>query len=290
MRKNNVLIPLNYDIQKPDDLFPSVIRDFFISINQIRNYYMLKQYYGFGGEEKHILEDIGIVNSVSRQRVDQILKKSRTQIETLFSKGEFEDQRHVIKLFPDIAALFQTYIKQLNSQSVFSQNELFETTRKHFDISNIDMHTIHFILHLFNFSLVDTGSSDAKAWISSVIESDRIEAALKSVFEYLRDECLDKSTEEILLGINRSLIKNKRFSREELEQALRLHDDIERLETGRYQVKLMMLRRDEDKLFRLLYENNKRMHIRDIIRIFNKSISHSGRSTSQKHLSNRMVG
>jgi hypothetical protein len=289
MPKNNIFIPLNYNIQKPRDLFGDLIRDFFTAIDKSRNYEMLYRYCAFGGQKKLTLEEIGILYSVTRERVRQVTDTSRNHFKELLLTGNFDNRFKIISLFPDLADLFELYDKKLMNKGIFSDKELIELTQQHFGLLEINVHILAFILEIYNFRPVDTGSTDTIAWVSTSAQPDRIQEVLRTVFRYLRDECIDKSLEEIVLGVNRNRPKDQRLTTAEIIQALTLHDDIEIKENDRYQVKINMLSGYDDKIFRIVYQNNKRMHVRDITRLLNKFIGQDGRSgATQQHIGGRM--
>ncbi|KAA3644738.1 MAG: hypothetical protein DWQ07_15125 [Chloroflexi bacterium] len=267
-----------------DDWLSKIIQDFFHITGEetrAREYSIIEYRFGLNGRTILTLDEIGILYDVSRERIRQIEKRALTNLGEIINTG-VNEQRNVM-LNSSFLKRIQRFRNSLNSlNKVVSEDAILIHTKEHFAEANINLHLLGLLLTLFGYEkigLKTTVSDQTYAWALEPTKIKRIKTAMHAVFTYLRDLAIAKPYDEIKIAINKKRAARARFNDEEINLAIDLSFDIERLDDGTIQIRYDKLRSIADKAYRILHNTGEAIQSKQLAVTLNKEAFKHGQAS-----------
>jgi hypothetical protein len=252
-----------------------IVSDFFLASEKEkynREYKIIQYRFGLNGQSTLTLEETGIIFDVSRERIRQIEREALRHLAMLVNKGV--NERRSISLNRYFFERIRRYKESLcKFGDIVNEFAVADHTIEYFSEANIDLPLLRLLLTLFGFKSISLETEVPErrvAWVLQDIDANRIEKAMHAVYEFLQDVAIAKPYEEVKLSINRKRSSRSRFSDQELNQAIDLSYDIERLDEGTIQLRYERLRTLPNKVYRILHNAGEPIHIRQLAIILNK--------------------
>jgi hypothetical protein len=290
-------IPKNLSDEKTlfNEWFLRIVDEFFNSPeNEIhsREYGIIEYRFGLNGKSFLTLEEIGIIYDVTRERIRQIEKTALDNLAELVNKGVNSSRK--VKLNPKLSVILKDYKDNLSHLNEVV-NEIFiaNHTAEYFSEANISLPLLRLLLTILGFDKIniETGIPESSyVWAFTPIDSKRIEKALRTVFDYLREVSVAKPFDEIKLAVNKNKKPEARFTDSELNLAIDLSYDIERLEDSTIQLRYDKLHSIADKAYRILHNFGEPISSQQLAIILNKeAVKHGEKSRiSSHHIGSRL--
>jgi len=257
-----------------------------------REYAILEYRFGLGGRSVLTLDETGIIIDRTRESIRQIEKRALHHLAKLINKGINIERNAQLNnlLFERI----QEYRKSLGTlNKIVSEFDIVNHTAEYFSEVNIDLPLLRLLLTLFGFDKIrlDTGVPEyCFAWALEPTNTKRIEKAMHLLFNFLRDVAVAKPYEEIKLAINRNRAAKFRFNNSELNLAIDLSHNIEKLDDGTVQLRYERLRSIADKAYRILHNSGEPIRSCQLAIILNREAFNNGEKSriSAHHIGNRL--
>ena len=271
MIKSVIEIPQKILSELPpfDVWFTKTLMDFLI----FKNEYKVIQYrFGLNEFPYLTLDETGMILEppVSRERVRQIEQRALDNLSELITG---EDQRGM-RLRKDIFDLLHNYQSSLVSLGqIVNEQIILNHAQDFFSEINFNVPSLRLLLKILGYKSFDldaNGLSHRYAWALNDIKTTKIQAAISAISDFLRKEAISKTLDEIKLAVNKDRKADNRFCDYELLQAANLSYDIEILDNDKFQLRYQKLGSISDKAYRILYNANESMHVRDIAKLINK--------------------
>ena len=278
-----------------DEWFSKIVYDFFHFSGKethVREYAIIGYRFGLNGRSVLTLDETGIIYDVSRERIRQIEKIALDNLSELINEGVNTGRR--IKLNNELFERIQEYQKSLSKlNKVVSEFTIANHTAEYFSEVNINLPLLRLLLTLLGFDKInlETGIPDnCFAWALEPINIKRVEKAMLAMFNFLGEIAVAKPFDEIKLAINRNRGAKSRFNDSELNLAIDLSNDIEKLDDGTIQLRYARLRSIADKTYRILHNSGEPMRSRQLAIVLNREAFKYGEKSriTPHHIGNRL--
>ncbi len=186
---------------------------------------------------------------------------------------------------------FKSNLIKLNS--IIDEEEIQMHVTDYFSLINVDIYSLRLLLEIFGFNpiVLECASSETYyVWAKEEINSKKVIRIINEIVGYLQKTVAPQSIQDIILQINKRKKRNSRFSTDEIQQAIEVCRDIEQLPNKTFQVNYSCLRTYEDKLFRILFNEKRPMHIQQLAIILNLNATKYGERSgiTPHHIGSRL--
>jgi len=282
MTKTTIEIPQNIDSNSLFDVWLlKSICDFLI----LKNEYEIIQYrFGLNGYPSLTLEDTGIILDLTRERVRQVEQRTVNDLSRL-TNGDISRN---MRLRKDLVERLQSYKSSLYQLGqIIDEQSVTNHAIDFFSEVNINLPLLRLLLFLLGYKSIDLATNALGhhfAWALKSVDTKKIQSAISVISSYLREVAIAKSFDEIKLAVNKDRKAELRFSDYELKQAVNLSLDLEKLDSDKFQIRYEKLSSIGDKAYRILYNTNEPLHVRQLAIILNKeSFKHGETSRITSH-------
>lgn len=285
MPKRAIVIPseISSDLPLFDVWFTKTLMDFLKFKNE---YKVIQCRFGLNEFSYLTLDETGMIleSPVTRERVRQIEQRALDNLSELIS-GEIQ---RGMQLRKDIVDLLHNYRSSLVSLGQIANEHVFVYhTKEFFSVININVPLQRLLLNLLGYKSIDLETnvlSHRFAWTLKDFETTKIQEAISTISDFLRKVAIAKTLDEIKLALNKNRKAEKRFGDYELRQAASLSFDIENVDKDKYQIRYQKLSSITDKAYRILYNADESIHVRQIAILLNKeAFKHSETSQVTPH-------
>jgi len=259
-----------------------------------RAYLIIEYRFGLNGRSLLTLEETGVIYDVTRERIRQIEKRALDNLSELIKAGN--NKKRKVTLNPELYKEIQGYKKSLcNLNKMVSELTIINHTLEYFSEVTIDLPLLRLLLTLLGYDKINLGTGIPEynfAWALETINTKRIERALHAELNYLREIAVAKPYNEIKLAINKNKKPNSRFNDSELNLAIDISHDIERLSDETIQLRYESLRSLPDKAYRILHSSGEPLQARQLAMILNKEAFKHGEQSriTPHHVGSRLSG
>ncbi len=248
---------------------------------------------GLYGHETLTLEEIGIIfDNLSGERVRQLENRAFTNLSELLNTGKNESMKLILRQ-EDFSKLddFKSNLIKLNS--IINEEEIEKQVTDYFSLINVDIYFLRLLLEIFGFNPIVLESASSETyylWVKEEINTKKVIRIINEIVSFLKKIVAPQSLHDIILQINKRKKKSSRFSTDEIQQAIEVCRDIEQLPDKTFQVNYSCLRTYEDKLFRILFNENRSMHIQQLAIILNLNATKYGERSgiTPHHIGSRL--
>jgi hypothetical protein len=297
MNNDFIEIPtiIDHDSELFNEWISSIFSEFFLSLkieSQIREWEIIQYRFGLKGKSVLTLEETGIIFDVSRERIRQVEKRGLAALTALINEGINEKRR--IALNTDLYTKLLEFKESLILLGqIINEYTIVNHAIDFFSEINIDLPQLRLLLILFGYKSIrlESGIPEYRiAWAKAEIKTKRIENAIQACLNYLRDVSIAKPFDEIKISINKGKPVKSRYGDEEINLAIDLSYDIERLEDLTIQVKYERLQSMADKVYRIMHNTGDPIHVRQLAIILNKEAFKYGERSriNQHHVGSRL--
>lgn len=250
-----------------DIWFLKTICDFLIRKNE---YEIIQYRFGLNGRSSLTLEDTGIILDITRERVRQVEQRAIDDLLRLIN-GEVSRNMKLQKSLVERIRDYKASLYQLGQ--VVDEQSIANHAIGFFSEVNINLPLLRLLLYLSGYKSINLATNTIEnrfAWALKDIDTKKIQSAISVISSYLRDMAVAKSFDEIKLAVNKDRKAEARFNDYELKHALNLSFDLEKVDGEKFQIRYDKLSSLPDKIYRILYNADKPIHVRQIAIIVNK--------------------
>lgn len=271
--------PVLYKVETPK---PNLIKEIvpFVktllqTLNYEREYEVLKLRYGLEGSKFYTLQEIGDYYGISRERVRQVEQRAETNIKKTIT-GTFDTKKwHVPQNITNEAI---DLIQSLHGfGDIFTELEIVDFLQKRysFKLADDEIGSVRLWLELSGLEALPKATANKMtrifiepAWVSpGKVDKNILYGVISVVYHLLLDEVRPISRFEVVMQTNRTL--KKKIEPKYFDYATRICPDIEKVNDETYQFRFISLPSVGDKAYRVLYEANEPLHLREILREIN---------------------
>lgn len=261
------------------------------------DYEILKRRYGFENSKEYTLQEIGDYFGITRERVRQIAERAELKIQQTIT-GEFDTKKwrmpeNIVNEAKDLFLSFQNYAV------LITEPESIKIIQSRYDIivADKEIGAIKFLLNLSGFEALPknvretAGISLIPTWaLLAKIDRSLLFQIVDIVYRILLDEVKPVSKFDILVQVNRKL--KKKVEQIYLDYATKVCQEIKKTNGDNFEFRFESLPSVADKAYRILYQANKPLHIRDILREINHRQVKAGTPANAitRNLQNQLVG
>lgn len=289
-----LLIEVNSDeIPNLINLIIPCAKNLFNILEQTRDYEVLKRRYGLENSKEYTLQEIGDYFDITRERVRQIERKAvRRLYSTIFESAYSLQYRLPISFLDEARAFSNILVAQGNLISEISLADIV-SKRYGLQINERVIRVTRLLLSILNYEPVTPGTFGVPihpVWTTGDIDREQLVTALRTVHEMLYGSDLPVALFDIKITLNKK--RKVKIDLSYLDLALNLHPYIESDSEDHYQVRIEHLPSLADKAFRILSEEQRPLHMRDIARILNQRLLAVGvkDATSGRSIASQMAG
>lgn len=255
-------------------------------LNHEREFEVLKLRYGLEGSNSYTLQEIGDFYGISRERVRQIEEQAKTNIKKYIT-GAFSDSKWLVpKNITNEAIDLINALQGLGDFFTEAEVVIFLQKRYIFEFHNNDLGEVRLWLELAGLEELPKATANnmsrifvEPAWISpDKIDKKVLYDVISVIYHSLLEEIKPITRFELVVEVNRKL--KKKIDPQYFEYTTRICPDIEILNDNSYQLSLKSLPSAGDKAYRVLYEANKPLHLREILREINYQQVKAGASAN----------
>lgn len=275
--------------------FEDIILELFLSKKYRsgeRDLEVLSYRYGLFDHEELILEDLGILlDNISKQRVKQLEKRAFENLYTLLNEGYNRPKQVILK--QEDYEILREFKKSLKDIEITDEIEISNHVKEFFSLINLDLKLFRLLLRILDLQpiiLLENHNKQYYVWANEKIDVKRIRNCIDDITEFLHQSIIPKTLHEIILNVNKKHKKNLRYSKDDIESAIKISRNIETLSENQFQLKYCCLRKYEDKAYRILYNNAEPMNIRQLSRELNVHGTKCGENAriNTHHIGNRL--
>lgn len=280
MQKSVIEIPgeISGELPLVDVWLTKTLKDFLGLKNE---YKVIQCRFGLNEYSPLTLDDTGMILEppVTRERVRQIEQRALINLSEL-TKGEI---RRGMQLRQDIVDLLHSYKSSLVSLgNIANEQVIVNHAKEFFSVININVPLHRLLLYLLGYKSVDLETDELShrfAWALNEFETTKIQEAIIAISGFLKKVAIAKTLDEIKLALNKERKAEKRFGDYELMQAASLSFDIENVDKNKFQIRYQKLGSVTDKAYRILFNADESMHVRQIAILLNKEACKHGEAS-----------
>ena len=250
-----------------DVWFLKTIRDFLIRKNE---YEIIQYRFGLNGRSSLTLEDTGIILDITRERVRQVEQRAIDNLLRLIN-GEVSRNMQLQKKLVERIRDYKASLHQLGQ--IIDEQSIANHAIGFFSEVNVNLPLLRLLLYLSGYKSINLATNTIEnrfAWALNNIDTKKIQSAISVISSYLREVAVAKSFDEIKLAVNKDRKAEARFNDYDLKHALNLSFDLEKVDGDKFQIRYDRLSSIPDKIYRILYNADKPIHVRQIAIILNK--------------------
>ena len=275
MTKTTIEVPRN--TSDSNSLFEDWFLKTICGFLTLKNEYEIIQYrFGLNGRPNLTLEDTGIILEITRERVRQVEQRAVDDLSRLIN-GDVSRDMQLQKSLVERIQSYKTSLYQLGQ--IVDEQTIANHAMGFFSEVNINLPLLRLLLHLSGYKSINLETNTIEkrlAWALKSIDTRRIQSAISVISSYLRDVAIAKSFDEIKLAVNKDRKPEARFNDYELKHALNLSFDLEKVDGEKFQIRYYKLSSIPDKIYRILYNADKPIHVRQIAIMLNKEAFRHG--------------
>lgn len=276
------IFEIPYEITDKHPLFDVWFLKILIDFLTLKNEYKVMQCrFGLNGYSNLTLDETGIIlePEVTRERVRQVEKRAIDDLSQLLN-GSTKRNMQLRKDFFELLQNYKNSLYQLGQ--IVNEYVIINHAKEYFSEININLPLLQLLLNLLGYKSIDLETkvvSHRFAWALKDIDTTKIQAAISAISNYLRKVAIAKSFDEIKLAINKDRKADIRFNDYELRQALNLSFDLENVDGNKFQIRYQKLGSITDKAYRILYNADEPMHVRQLAIVLNKEAFKHGETS-----------
>ena len=260
-----------------------------------REFEIVRRRFGLQGSKEYTLQEVGYYYDVTRERVRQLESGAMSKIrDTIFGIRNSSAWRVPENLVSETTALFD--LLQATGD-LLTETEIINIveTRYSSQISPNQVSDLRFLLSVFGFkslpnNLPGFGRGSVSGWIvSEKCKSQLLYEAAKSVHRIVNSSAGTISTFDLMIQVNK--LKKKKSERYYVRLAAKILIDIEQVDEENFQVKFEYLTSSADQAYRILLENKRPLHLRELQREINHRFAAQGlpADSSIRNLGNQLA-
>jgi hypothetical protein len=254
----------------------SFVKNLKVAIGQERDYEVLKLRYGLETDKVYTLQEIGDYYGISRERVRQLENQAKGNVEKAIHGYLRTKKWRLPQVFTNEVIDLLSALKKLGDLLTEKEIVNFIQTRYSFTLAKNEFGAIRLLLSLAGFESLPKTTTNTMSrvfiepsWeLPGKVDKNMLYGAINSAYHLLLKEVKPISKFEVVVQINRTL--KKRLEPVYLEYAIKICPDIEKLDNETFQIRFETLPSVGDKAYRVLYQANKPLHIRAILREINR--------------------
>lgn len=291
-----------YFVSLENNSIPNLVRliypftkSLFEAIGLDRDLDILRRRFGLDGSDIYTLQDIGYYYELTRERVRQIESRSITRAHNvLFGEVQLDNWRVQDELIVEASAVQKLLFEK---DDLLTEYEIFDEFESRYDttFSNKDVVYLRLLLEVFGFnplpkSIADIDRDVNPAWIAKEgINIAKLRIAVKAVFAILQESSAPTTLFDLKINLNKQ--RKKAIETKYIYYAVRILQSVERISESSFQIKFEYLSSIADKVFRIIFEAGKPLHINDIWREINHRLAKSGLATdaSARSITNQLI-
>lgn len=261
------------------------------------DYEILKRRYGLENSKGYTLQEVGDYFGITRERVRQIAERAEQKIQQTIT-GAFDTKKwrmpqNIINEAQELFLLLRTYAVLITETEVVKIIQ----DRYNVTITENELGAVRFLLSLSGLEALpknareSAGISLVPTWVLlEKIDKPLLFKLVDIVYHILLDEVKPVSRFDIFVQVNRKL--KKKVEPIYLDYASKVCQEIEKTDDDHYEFRFESLPSVADKAYRILYQANKPLHIRDILREINHRQVMAGTPANAitRNLQNQLVG
>lgn len=246
-----------------------------------REFEVLKRRFGLEGSKTYTLQEIGYYYDLTRERVRQIEARATSRIKKVLLGISGSLRWRIPQNLIDEA---NEFLKLIQSEgAILTEQQLIRIAeeRYKFKISSQKLKNLRLLLSIFEFrplprKLTGTSREIVPAWvITDDVKTDPLFQATVAISKVIYSSALSISSFDLKIQVNSR--RKKQIKSNYIDLAVKLLPEVERVDDGHsYQVKFEHLPSLADQAYRILYEADKSMHLRDIQRQINHLLAKAG--------------
>lgn len=238
------------------------------------DYEILKRRYGLENSKNYTLQEVGDYFGISRERVRQIEARAKEIIkQTLtatFSTAKWEIPQTIIEEANFLFSLLQNY------DVLITEDEALKIMQNRYgnSITKNEMGSIRLLMSLSGLEALPkatretVGISLVPAWILlERIDKPLLFKVMDVVYHLLLSEVKPVSKFDIFVQVNKKL--KKKVEPTYLNYVAKICLEVQKVNEETYEFRFEALPSVADKTYRVLYQANKPLHLRDILREIN---------------------
>lgn len=291
--------PFLYEASSPEK--PNLVKELVPFVKALiknlkfqNDYEILNRRYGLENNKNYTLQEVGDYFGISRERVRQIEARAEEKIQQtltgLFDTSNWQMPQNIINEANELFSLLRNY------DVLITEDEALKFMQNRYDneIQENDLGAIRFLLSLSGLEALPkapreaVGISMLPAWILlEKIDKPLLFKVVDIVYHILLDEIKPVSKFDIFVQINRKLKKKVEISY--LDYASKICLGIQKIDDNTYEFRFESLPSVADKAYRILYQANKPLHNRDILREINHlQVKTGGQVDTGRNLQNQL--
>lgn len=287
--------PIEYIVPLSKEILQRITPERGPQSSTTREFEIIKRRFGLQGSKEYTLQEIGYYYDLTRERVRQLEARAISKIsDIIFGVRNSHAWRVPENLVDETNTLFQ--LLQATSD-LLTETEIIAIVepRYNFKVTLKRVPDLRFLLNVFGFKalpnkLAGFGREFAPGWIvSETIKPQMLYQTAKSVHRIINSSASPISSFDLMIEVNRR--KKKKINKHYVRLAAKILIDVEKLGEESYQIKFEFLASLADRAYRLLIENNKSLHLRELQRKINHRLAKQGlpADASIRNLGNQLA-
>lgn len=250
-----------------------------------RGYIILEKRFGLGSGEEYTLQEIGDFFDLTRERVRQIEEKILSKLQHAITTPDISGKWRMPETVINKVKEYSDFVAKTDVP--FTEAEIIQLTEQYFnfEMKQEDIISLKLLLVLLGYSPISKtisgwGRPLRPAWVNSNYKIARLYKSIPRIFRIIQTSVVPISLFDLTITVNKKR-KNK-ISTQDIEHSIKILSEIEVLPEKQYQLNFESLSSLADQAFRVLYENNNPMHLRDLQRGINYRMVKAGFSTDAR--------
>ncbi|SFM07139.1 sigma factor-like helix-turn-helix DNA-binding protein [Halanaerobium salsuginis] len=279
------------EIEEPlfENLFKEFIEIYFSEINKERDKKILYRRYGIKYSRKFTLEEIGKLNNITRQRVEQIEKKHIKKL-LLLLNGEsvkrlnFEPNNKLKNLFSEIKIT-------MNDNKIIGNKEFFQLLNKYFKNCSLKNGYIILLLDLLKLKYISYNDFISNIFYQEkYINKKTLKNNIERIYKALRKEVIPISYDDLIIKV---IGRRKNYNVENIKLTINALDEIEKININDIEMlQLNTLNKFSagDLGYRVLFHNESPMSNDQLLRKVNNLLNEQGYNrVNRRNLLNQLT-
>jgi hypothetical protein len=239
---------------------------------------VLKRRFGLERSKEYTLQEIGDYYGITRERVRQLESRALRYIHDILFGNRFLKEWRVPSEFQHEAQTLRAMLTK--DTPLLLEKDLIQLLAERYDVTapRLDRGALRLLLHIFGFTPVPTSGFPVRthvAWSTQPIDVANINRILTAVGKVLDRSGTSISYFDLKVEVTRRC-KGAAIDHAQLRQALLLCADIEAIDQNTFQIPFALLQSLADKAYRVLYEANAPLHLREICKQINHRLAKQG--------------
>lgn len=262
------------------DNFISFVKGYFEEQNKKKEQDMVFKYFGIENDKSYTFEEIGILYSVTRQRIQEIEKKHINNLKILISgnklkKGNYICEEMLINEFSEI-------YKKIEEEKVIKKDDF----RKIISFKKDNESWENLLINLLNSDTLSVEKCNCEVIISQSLKKENLRKEIFKTYNILKENIIPMSIDDLI-------IKSKKGRRKFDDNYIKMSINCLKLDQNEKNSIFLAIDKNfsaGDLAYRVLWLENKTMKSEDILIKINKELSNNNLPNIEKrNLVNQMA-